>query len=45
MNKIESRHRLIRSLVLEKKIHTQQELRFAFSKWRYSDAIHTFSRH
>ena len=26
MNKIESRHRLIRSLVLEKKIHTQQEL-------------------
>ncbi|MBP2623302.1 arginine repressor [Streptococcus oricebi] len=26
MNKIESRHRLIRSLVLEKKIRTQQEL-------------------
>ena len=26
MNKIESRHRFIRSLVLEKKIHTQQEL-------------------
>lgn len=26
MNKIESRHQLIRSLVLEKKIHTQQEL-------------------
>lgn len=26
MNKIESRHRLIRSLIMEKKIHTQQEL-------------------
>lgn len=26
MNKIESRHQLILSLVLEKKIHTQQEL-------------------
>ncbi|MGT2711091.1 arginine repressor [Streptococcus oriscaviae] len=26
MNKIESRHQLIRSLILEKKIHTQQEL-------------------
>jgi len=24
MNKIESRHRLIRSLIMEKKIHTQQ---------------------
>ena len=26
MNKIESRHRLIRSLIMEKKVHTQQEL-------------------
>ena len=26
MNKIESRHQLIRSLVMENKIHTQQEL-------------------
>ncbi len=29
MNKIESRHQLIRSLVSEKKIHTQQELQQA----------------
>ena len=26
MNKIESRHRLIRSLIMEKRVHTQQEL-------------------
>ncbi|CYW48023.1 arginine repressor [Streptococcus suis] len=26
MNKIESRHQLILSLIMEKKIHTQQEL-------------------
>ena len=29
MNKIESRHRLIRSIISERRIHTQQELQEA----------------
>ena len=44
MNKIESRHRLIRSLVLEKKIHTQQELQDFFFLILGRVTISTLSR-
>ncbi len=40
MNKIESIHRLIRSLIMEKKIHTQQELQ---EHWQANGVIVTQS--
>ena len=44
MNKIESRHRLIRSIISERRIHTQQELQEALrSQWRSRYPIHPFT--
>lgn len=44
MNKIESRHQLIRSLVLENKIHTQQELQELLERNGVSVTQSTLSR-
>ncbi|HFH9837111.1 TPA: arginine repressor [Streptococcus suis] len=44
MNKIESRHQLILSLILEKKIHTQQELQNLLEKNGIFVAQSTLSR-
>lgn len=44
MNKIESRHQLIRSLVMENKIHTQQELQELLEKNGVSVTQSTLSR-
>ncbi|MGT2754297.1 arginine repressor [Streptococcus ovis] len=44
MNKIESRHQLIRSLVMENKIHTQQELQELLERNGVSVTQSTLSR-
>lgn len=46
MNKKETRHQLIRSLVSETKVRTQHELRELLEKkWRFSDASNIISRY
>ena len=45
MNKIESRHRLIRSIISEKKIRTQQELQDSLeAKRHHRDPVNPLKR-